>query len=1019
MTIVAEVRKDREDLARVLKRHTGIRRIIEDLYPDSAHFIYELLQNAEDVDATEVSFTLSKESLIFEHNGRPFDEKDIYAITDIGDGTKSDDVDRIGKFGIGFKAVFAYTESPKIYSPTYSFEIKDLVLPFEIKQYQTPSLKTRFEFPFNNSKKLSSDAHMEILSSFDELSPYSILFLNKITKIDFKAQNITSGELIRIKHPSNHIEIIKKVEGRNSQHYHFLRFIEKIPDLKRQFVAVAFELDFVKASNSFDPNLPLSDQFKIINANPGLVAISFVAEKEHSGLRFHIHAPFVTELSRASVKETAVNFPLIEQLADLVSNSLFHIRDLRLLNVDFLGVLPNPHDYIQQRYEIIEQKIVEIMNNKDLTPTHDKWYYPAKYLFHAKASFKNVIEDNDLEFIYEYNERPYKWAANIPQKNSNPDKFFASLNAQIFDIDDIFALFKTNEASDSIDSLHIQNWLKSKSNEWHQKFYAFLDTEVDVTQLPYLKNLFIIKLDDESYSNGQLIYFNSKNKQSTSFSRFVHEETYTSGKNINEQTSAKNFLTKMGVSEVGEFELIADILIQKYHDNKVFELDNLESHLDDIQKFIDFLSENPSYQSFFCRFGFLLNSHNAFCMSSDLILDSPYINSFLTYFYEDKISTNSLSNISDIYANSKIDKYKFTNFCKKIGVLHNISVEQTNISNNPHKSILHVHYNERWSNNYINIDWIIPGLEQALKKPSIELSLLIWKTLMHLNEEVFEAKFRPSKKFNLTQAPSQLACTLDNSSWIPQVDGNFVRPCDAIRDLLPGNFPYASDWPWLKAIRFGEETIKRSDEHKRKISLAKELGFEDDRILEDAKWFASLTTEERINFKNYYLEKLQTELPFKSSKNPDRRAAIVEENAINSPDRVTEERLRSINPNLSKVKSQTYPYLKNEYTNDDGVMICQICKQPLPFKLHNGEYYFEAVEILPKLTRHHYQNYIALCPNHAAMFKHANNPNNDIKSQIIHTQNNEIDVELANKKRCIFFTSNHINDMKSVIKSEI
>ena len=107
MTIIAEVRKDREDLARVLKKHTGIRRIVEDLYPDSAHFIYELLQNAEDVDATEVSFTLSRESLIFEHNGRPFDEKDIYAITDIGDGTKSDDVDRIGKFGIGFKAVFA------------------------------------------------------------------------------------------------------------------------------------------------------------------------------------------------------------------------------------------------------------------------------------------------------------------------------------------------------------------------------------------------------------------------------------------------------------------------------------------------------------------------------------------------------------------------------------------------------------------------------------------------------------------------------------------------------------------------------------------------------------------------------------------------------------------------------------------------------------------------------------------------------------------------------------------------
>ena len=46
--------------------------IFKDFYPDKAHFIYELLQNAEDTGASEVSFTLSRESLLFEHEGRPF-----------------------------------------------------------------------------------------------------------------------------------------------------------------------------------------------------------------------------------------------------------------------------------------------------------------------------------------------------------------------------------------------------------------------------------------------------------------------------------------------------------------------------------------------------------------------------------------------------------------------------------------------------------------------------------------------------------------------------------------------------------------------------------------------------------------------------------------------------------------------------------------------------------------------------------------------------------------------------------
>src|SRR5258708_992403 len=126
MNVIEQVRRDREDLARVLKKHTGIRRIVEDLYPDSAHFIYELLQNAEDTGATEANFILSRDSLIFEHNGRPFEKKDIYGITDIGEGTKVHDDDKIGRFGVGFKAVFAYSETPHIWSPTFSFKIENL-----------------------------------------------------------------------------------------------------------------------------------------------------------------------------------------------------------------------------------------------------------------------------------------------------------------------------------------------------------------------------------------------------------------------------------------------------------------------------------------------------------------------------------------------------------------------------------------------------------------------------------------------------------------------------------------------------------------------------------------------------------------------------------------------------------------------------------------------------------------------------------------------------------------------------
>src|ERR1700727_903361 len=81
--------------------------IFEDFYPDRAHFVYELLQNAEDAGETQVTFTLEEDRLVCEHDGlRTFTEADVSAITGIHNSTKAETQDQIGKFGVGFKSVF-------------------------------------------------------------------------------------------------------------------------------------------------------------------------------------------------------------------------------------------------------------------------------------------------------------------------------------------------------------------------------------------------------------------------------------------------------------------------------------------------------------------------------------------------------------------------------------------------------------------------------------------------------------------------------------------------------------------------------------------------------------------------------------------------------------------------------------------------------------------------------------------------------------------------------------------------
>ena len=47
----------------------GVKNSIVEKYSDQAHFVYELLQNADDANANSARFVLYNDRLIFAHNG--------------------------------------------------------------------------------------------------------------------------------------------------------------------------------------------------------------------------------------------------------------------------------------------------------------------------------------------------------------------------------------------------------------------------------------------------------------------------------------------------------------------------------------------------------------------------------------------------------------------------------------------------------------------------------------------------------------------------------------------------------------------------------------------------------------------------------------------------------------------------------------------------------------------------------------------------------------------------------------
>ena len=393
----------------------GIGRLLTDLYPHNAHFIYELLQNAEDAQATEVRFVLQEDMVEFEHNGnRLFSIEDVEAITGLGISTKKDDPTNIGEFGVGFKAVFAYTATPEISSGPFHFRIRDLVVPDTegLGPRNVGEQITRFSFPFDNPRKPPKTAYAEIEENLRQLDESTLLFLGNIRKIEYLLSDSTLGFLERRETDRNRIEIlVQRPEESEPVSVPYLLFEKEVNvndedgKLNRCRIAIAFGLEKTQ-----------KEEWQVKPLKNGQVCIYFPAEKETSNLRFHLHAPFASTVARDSVRHCEANDDLRDQLAALIAESMTIIRDQGLLNVGFLAVLPNAKDNILPFYKPIMDRLIEAFQNEKLTPMKQGGHSAANGIFRGTGRLSNLISDSDLATILGRNCSLQLWIA-MPQSS--------------------------------------------------------------------------------------------------------------------------------------------------------------------------------------------------------------------------------------------------------------------------------------------------------------------------------------------------------------------------------------------------------------------------------------------------------------------------------------------------------------------------------------------------------------------------------------------------------------------------
>ena len=314
--------------------------LLAERYADRAHFIFELLQNAEDAltrrtsipQSRQIAFKLSNSVLEVTHYGEPFDEADVRGICGIDQSTKG--LTAIGRFGIGFKSVYAFTERPEIHSGQEAFAIRDFVLPEATPSNVSAAGETIILIPLDPSDSTKSG---EIAGGLERLDSTALLFLREIEEIRWEVEGGHSGMYLRETRDEEQgvrrVTILRDEDGDGDLHEEWLVFSRPVWTTQGEhagFVELAFAL-----SEHPDEGIRRIDQ---VERSPLVVFFPTVLETH---LGFLLQGPYRTTPSRDNVPAgDPWNQYLVRESCGLLRESLRWLADRGLFDVAALECLP-------------------------------------------------------------------------------------------------------------------------------------------------------------------------------------------------------------------------------------------------------------------------------------------------------------------------------------------------------------------------------------------------------------------------------------------------------------------------------------------------------------------------------------------------------------------------------------------------------------------------------------------------------------------------------------------------------
>jgi len=823
MIELEKMRREWVDVTRKNGFREGITDLLAHQYSKKTHFIFELLQNAEDAGATEVEFRVESQQLVISHNGnRLFSYKDVESITSIGKSTKLKKYTQIGKHGIGFKAVFAYTHTPRIHSGDKHFDIKDVVIPCLLSDGNVPiDLKpgeTRIILPFDSDaipevsrfRELVSaeTAKAEISDALKKLNIRTLLFLRHIEKIRWTLVDGTEGAYLR--------------ESRSEPELISLRHVD-VTDVDRTESWLVFEREANFTDHGKDTKCIVEIAFliengKVIPAQNTELVVYFPTEKK-TGLAFLIQGPFKTTKARDNIKsDDPANQQMLEAAAHLAANSLETLRDLKLLDVFSYLALPlqMPEDNF---FHPVYDRIRETLRTKPLLPAYDRTFIKAQEAKLVRG--KELVElfsPKQLALLFE--KENLSWLdASITEGGAMAELHTylvgrkKSQSAKGWDIEPLLDGLQVD--ADTLAPKMTSDFFGNQSLSWLVKFIQYADQGAKALQrTPF------IRLESDTCKQVSLpeneemerpAWFAPKDDACLDLTKFplVHSE-------LAANEDVRKFLKKEGIREIDAGAIVEKSVLPKYQDTKIcFNESNYRVDLRRIHEAYGKANdiEKAQLNTSLNKSAWLACVHASGNASDRIIWKKPSASDLFEKTANHETWFDGLEGVNAYFLHYSVIETlsgSITSLTKTTTVL------TTNLSTNENTiSISNKHSNNKQGLKGFNNKATIVGIKPALDNCNQDRSKVLWKVLLFTPLKIIsgETQFARNRQ-KLDNAPKEKNYTevgklCRKQSWLPDSSGNWHKPSELLLADLPEEFESSSIAAKEVAERLGMKQPER------------------------------------------------------------------------------------------------------------------------------------------------------------------------------------------------------------------